>query len=166
MQSNRKPAPTNQIRRFRRSLRKFERLVTLQLKNCCSGVTFGQCLVLLEIEEHGQPTMGLLAAQLRLDNSTLSRTVEGLVRNGHVERARDDRDRRVVCILLTPAGSAVCKAIHKENDACCRQLFQKIPVSRREAVIRHFDTLVQAFMDWEVDRASACCDSKRSGGTA
>lgn len=150
----------SQIRQFRRSLRRFERLVTYQFKNCSCGVTFAQCLILLEIEEHGQATMGQLATQLRLDGSTLSRTVDGLVRSGLAERVNDDHDRRVVRMRLTPEGSSVCEAIHKENDACCRQLMQKIPESRRGAVIRNFETLVQAFLDWEADQPGQGCKTK------
>jgi DNA-binding MarR family transcriptional regulator len=148
------------IRHFRRILRRFERLTNAQIKNCCSGVTLAQCLVLLEVEEQGRPTMGQLASQLRLDNSTLSRTVDGLVGNGMVERLRDDRDRRVVWIRLTPQGSALCRSIHDENDAHCRRAFEKIAPSKRKTVIRNFEVLVQAFLDCEAEsRPGRCCDS-------
>jgi DNA-binding MarR family transcriptional regulator len=146
-----------EIRRFRRILRRFERLNNAQIKNCCSGVTLAQCLVLLEVEEQGRPTMGRLASQLRLDNSTLSRTVDGLVGNGLVERLRDDRDRRVVWIRLTPQGGALCRAIHEENDAHCRRAFEKIAPSKRGAVIRNFEILVQAFLDCEAESEPGPC---------
>jgi DNA-binding MarR family transcriptional regulator len=151
---------TSEIRRFRRILRSFERLTQAQLKNCCTGVSLAQCLVLLEIEESGRLTMGQLAARLRLDNSTLSRTVEGLVGNGLVARLGDDHDRRLVWIRLTPEGEALCRAIHDENDAHCRRALEKIPPSRRGAVIRSFEILVQAFLDREAaSKLDPCCDA-------
>ena len=76
---------TSQIRHFRSILRRLERITNTQLRNCCAGVTLAQCLVLLEIDECGQLTMSRLATGLRLDNSTLSRTIDGLVRRGLVE---------------------------------------------------------------------------------
>ena len=90
-----------QIRQFRRILRRFERLNYDQLKSCCAHVTLAQCIVLLEIDDGGQLTMSQLASRLRLDNSTLSLTIEGLVQRRLVERLREDQDRRVVRIQLT-----------------------------------------------------------------
>jgi len=148
-----------EIRHYRRILRRFERVTHAQLKNCCSDVTLAQCLVLLEVEEEGRLTMGQLASRLRLDNSTLSRTIEGLVRGGLVERSRDDRDRRVVHIRLTPDGTSTCSSIHEENDAQCRRIFDRIPSSRRTAVVRSFETLVRAYLDAETEQnPQACCD--------
>jgi DNA-binding MarR family transcriptional regulator len=147
---------TRDIRRFRRVLRSFERLNQVQLKSCCSRVTLAQCLVLLETEEAGRPTMGELAARLRLDNSTLSRTVDGLVERGCLARERDDRDRRAVWVRLTAEGVAVCRSIHKENDAYYRRVLRRIPPSRRAAVLRGFETLVRAFLD---DEAAALVEN-------
>jgi DNA-binding MarR family transcriptional regulator len=140
-----------EIRQFRRVLRKFERLTSFQLKNCCGKVTLAQCLVLLEIQEVGRPTLGELASRLRLDNSTLSRTVDGLVGRALVERLPDDRDRRAVRLHVTAEGDAVCRSIHAENDAYYRRVFRKIPSSRRDAVVRNFEILVQAFLDSETE---------------
>jgi len=145
---------TTEIRRFRRSLRRFERVTQAQLKNCCAHVTLAQCLVLLEIDEGGELTMSQLAAGLRLDASTLSRTIEGLVRRQLVERLREDQDRRVVRIRLTSEGQSVCRSIHEENDGHYSRIFEKIPESRRGTVIKNFETLVQAFLDYEVEEVS------------
>ena len=114
-------------------------------------MTLAQCLVLLEIDESGQLTMSQLASGLRLDNSTLSRTIEGLVQRRLVERLREDQDRRVVRIRLTPEGDAVCRSIHEEHDGHYIRVFEKIPSSRRGTVIKNFETLVQAFLDAEVE---------------
>ncbi len=155
----------SEIRRFRRFLRRFERLTNAQLKNCCAGVTLAQCLVLLEIDENGQLTMSQLASRLRLDNSTLSRTIEGLVQRRLVKRLREDQDRRVVRIRLTREGDAVCRSIHEENDGHYIRVFEKIPESRRGTIIKNFETLVQAFLDCEVEAVSADpCGSPISSG--
>ena len=140
---------TNDIRRFRGTLRRFTRLLDAQLKTCCARVTLAQCLVLLEVEEVERPTVGLLATNLRLDNSTLSRTLDGLEKRGLVERQRDDRDRRVVTLRLTPAGAVECRAIHAENDAICRDVFTRIPAAEHDTVVRSFEVLVQAYLDSE-----------------
>jgi DNA-binding MarR family transcriptional regulator len=142
---------TSQIRGFRRFLRQFTRLTHAQLRDCCTEVTLPQCLVLLEIDESDRLTVGQLASRLRLDDSTLSRTIDGLVRRGLLDRRRDDRDRRVVWIGLTRKGTATCAEIHRQNDDIVRGVFEKIPPSRRRVVIRNFDLLVQAYLDSEGD---------------
>jgi DNA-binding MarR family transcriptional regulator len=144
-----------EIRRFRRTVRRFERATNSQLKNCCARVTLAQCLILMEIDEAGRLTMGELASRLRLDSSTLTRTVDGLVSGGLVERLREERDRRVVLIRNTRKGKAVCRSIHDENDEHARRVFQRIPPSRRATVIRSFEVLVQAFLDQELDTTAA-----------
>ena len=92
---------------FRRHLRALEREVVRQLEaetQCC-GVTLSQCHALLELAESEMSLSGLAAA-LDLDPSTLSRTVDGLVRAGFVERAEDAADRRSLRLTLTKAGRA------------------------------------------------------------
>ncbi len=150
---------TDQVRRFRRSLRQFERLSADQLKKCCTEVTFAQCLVLLEIDESGRPTMGELATGLRLDSSTLSRSIEGLVGKEMVERVPDDSDRRRVRIALTAEGRGLCRSIHLDNDACVRRLFDRIPPGERQSVVDNFELLVEAFLDWEADAETSGCGS-------
>ena len=140
---------TRDIRKFRRVLRQFTRLLDSQLKTCCNEVTLAQCLVLLEIEEIRTPTMGQLAGNLRLDNSTLSRTVDGLVARELVERVSDDNDRRVVKVRLTEEGEAVCRSIHADNDAITRRVFDRIPPPERRGVAEAFEMLVEAYLACE-----------------
>lgn len=147
----------DQVRRFRRLLRQFERLSADQLKKCCTEVTFAQCLVLLEIDESDRPTLGQLATRLRLDNSTLSRSIEGLVGKGMVERRPDDADRRRVRIVLTAAGRSLCRSIHRDNDACVQRLFDRIPAAERQSVVDNFEILVEAFLDWEAESGPSGC---------
>ena len=138
-----------QIRRYRRALRQFERLIGKQLRSCSCGVTLAQCLVMLEIDEHARLSVGQLAAHLRLDHTTLSRTVDSLVRKRLVSRLRDDQDRRVVWVQLTKAGVSRCLEIHDKNDAFCSAVFKKIPAKERSIVIKNFETLVNAYVEQE-----------------
>lgn len=106
------------ITAFRRQLRVLERELVLQLvadTGCC-GVTLAQCHTLLELEASELSLTGLAAA-LDLDTSTLSRTVDGLVRAGMVARAEDASDRRSLRLTLTPAGRAKVAFI---NTTCNR----------------------------------------------
>src|SRR5256712_14198440 len=46
-----------------------------------------------------------------MDAPTASRVAEGLARRGLVRTAQDDRDRRALRVLLTPAGTRVAERI-------------------------------------------------------
>jgi len=144
----------SEIREFRRVLREFERVTSTHLKNCCAEVTLAQCLVLMEVDEADCLTVGALASRLRLDDSTLSRTIDGLVRKELLERTRDDRDRRVVKVRLTPQGDSICAAIHEQSDAIYRTVLDRIPATKRKTVTRSFETLVKAFLESEEEVAA------------
>lgn len=154
---------TQRIRDFRRILRKFEVLVNNQLKDnsCCRGVSFAQCHVLLEIEEQGQTTTGELAQRLSQDKSTLSRTVDGLVNIGLVERRPHPSDRRFTLLTLTKQGKETCKAINRLNDDYYGKVFGRITEKKQEAIIKNFALLVQAFIEYENKKKDEmeCCSS-------
>jgi len=138
-----------QIRDYRRALRQFQRLVGAQMKSCSCSVSLPQCLILLELDEQGQMTMSQLAAALRLDHSTLSRTVEGLVRGKLVARLRDESDRRLVWVRLTDRGTTACADIHRNNDAYCASVFDHLPPSERTNILQAFESLVRAYLKHE-----------------
>jgi len=127
----------------------------VQLKHCSCSVTLPQCLVLLDIDECGQVTMGQLASHLRLDQTTLSRTVDGLVKKQLVARLRDDSDRRVVRIQLTAEGVSLCQEINTVNDDYCRRVFERIAPSERDSVVRSFEILVKAYLEHEAESDAA-----------
>jgi DNA-binding MarR family transcriptional regulator len=131
----------------------------MQLRTCCEGVTLAQCHVLLAVDAPGETTTGALAAELYLDKSTLSRTVDGLVEKGLMRRIPDESDRRVTRLRLTERGQATCNALHRANDEHYRRIFEHIPQRSREAVMRHFALFVRAFAEYEEDREAACCGS-------
>lgn len=61
--------------------------------------------VLRVLSEHGESPLTPLARQLGLDNSTVSRQVAALERDGLVTRASDPTDRRVASLRLSEAGA-------------------------------------------------------------
>ena len=134
------------IRYFRKSLRLFERLTAQQLKadSCCQGVTLAQCHTILEIEDLGQATTVELSKRLGLDKSTLSRTIDGLVNIGLLERVADPTDRRFNLLSLTTKGQEVADQINQSNDDFYRRVFDGIESERHDEVIDNFEKLVWA----------------------
>lgn len=71
-------------------------------------------LRLLGLLRDRRPRMTELAAFLGLDKSTLSGLVERAERRGLVARGKSPDDRRVVDVVITPAGSELAKQLEEE----------------------------------------------------
>ena len=157
------PKPAD-IAAFRRQLRLLEREVVGQLEadTSCCGVTLAQCHALVELAS-AELSLSGLAAALDLDASTLSRTVDGLVRAGLVERAEDASDRRSVRLTLTPAGRAKVAFI----DGICNRYYADLLAGMsqpdRSCVLRAVGLLAERMRSLRKAPScskSGCCDGK------
>lgn len=70
------------------------------------SVSLSEVFAIHELDADGPLAQRDLAERLRLDKSTVSRLVDGLVRKGYVTRERDPANRRLYRLLLTPDGRA------------------------------------------------------------
>jgi DNA-binding MarR family transcriptional regulator len=148
---------TKAIEQFRAKLREIERTVWLQTKSeaLCCGVTMAQCHAILEIGAAGELNLKDLAARLGLDNSTLSRTVESLVKDGLVERTTSTADRRATVIRLNEKGHAARDRINSTWNRICRDMFRSIPREKHAQLIESVSILA--------DLLTGCCRDQCSG---
>lgn len=148
------------IKAFRKGLRELEREVDLALSSqteCC-GVTIAQCHLLLAVEESGEASVSEIAAALELDASTLSRTVDGLVRLGHLSRREDPENRRRQLVSLSPEGTAKVDSINGLCDKYYGGLLSALPAGKVKAVAEALPVFAQAMRDWRKKQAGAeCC---------
>jgi DNA-binding MarR family transcriptional regulator len=148
-----------QIRDFRRDLRTLEREVVLSLSadaGCC-GVTFAQCHLLMEVEQRTATSITELASALELDKSTLSRTVDAMVRGGLLSRESDPASRRQQVIRLTYAGREKADAINSTCDVSYARLFDFIPEPEKGTVIASVALLAEAMRQMRKHTGSPCC---------
>jgi DNA-binding MarR family transcriptional regulator len=148
------------LRDFRRMIRVFEREFATELAvetNCC-GVTLAQCHALLELDAAGEVSLSGLAETVGLDKSTLSRTIESLVRDNLVERTTDSDDRRAVCISLSEKGKERASAINVMCDEYYEKLLSEIPVSSHASVIKTLGLIGDAMT--KIRMRGSCCVSK------
>lgn len=133
------------IERFRAKLREIERAVWLQTKSeaLCCGVTMAQCHAILEIGAAGDLNLKDLSARLGLDTSTLSRTVESLVKDGLSERTPSALDRRATVIRLSEKGRAAYNRINTTWNRICRDLFRNIPPEKHDSLIDSVSMLAE-----------------------
>ena len=125
------------IQELRKKLRVLEREsggVFDDQSECC-GVTTAQCHPILEIGGKCESSLLDLADALGLDTSTMSRTIQGLVVAGLVDRKASEEDRRYVKISLTEEGSRVFAGIETRYNAYFREVVALLPEDRRDAIL-------------------------------
>jgi DNA-binding MarR family transcriptional regulator len=156
------PISVTAIEAFRRDLRVVEREVVrqMQVETACCGVTLAQCHVLLQLGQAGSLSLRDLVEGLGLDKSTLSRTVDGMVKAGLVLRVVDPADRRAVRLTCTRTGSAKVASI---DEACNRKyaaLLSRASAAERRQIVGAVRFLAEAMRENRGigdDEASACC---------
>ncbi len=128
------------IKKFREILRRFEREIFVQTNECCcNGVTLAQCHALLEIESKNKESVTELAKTLGLDKSTVSRTIDGLVNMGLVDRSIPMENRRTSILKLTESGINVCNSINCNNDKYIHDTLSILTEAEKEELISLFE---------------------------
>ncbi|WP_240414279.1 MarR family winged helix-turn-helix transcriptional regulator [Paenibacillus periandrae] len=79
-------------------------LMGMHRTNKWGSLTFSkqQYLLLITLDNKKRATVSNLADELNLSPSATTLAINRLVRDGHVARTRDETDRRVVWVELTP----------------------------------------------------------------
>jgi DNA-binding MarR family transcriptional regulator len=146
------------IDRLRSALRRFERIhrVLMEDDDCCCGLTTTQCHPLLEIDKVGHSNLGDLAQTLGIDSSTMSRTIDGLVRAGLIDRRPDAEDRRRVVLTLTTVGKRLCDDINGRNNVFYGGVLDRLPEAGRASAVSAFEDLVSA-LERALSGRSECC---------
>jgi DNA-binding MarR family transcriptional regulator len=95
---------------------------------------FTQLAALYAVAGPEMLTVGDLAQLLGRSPSATSRLVDGLVRQGYVERAEEVVDRRQRVLTLTPAGGAVLAAVDHERADQFLAVVRPMPMAERALV--------------------------------
>jgi DNA-binding MarR family transcriptional regulator len=122
----------------------------------CFGVSMSQCVALETLRREGSIPVHELSERMGLETSTVTRLVDGLVRDGLARRARDEEgDRRRVFVSLTDSGDELAERLESCADEYCERILAGIPAKRREDVYQALELLVQA-----IDDLPASCDAE------
>jgi len=111
----------------------------------CFGVSLSRCVTLETLLREGRLPVRELASRLGVDASTVTRSIDGLVREGLVRRTRDERrDRRRGLVSLTARGRTLARKLERCADAYSDRILERIPSERREDVLYALGVLVKA----------------------
>lgn len=102
--------------------------------------TMGQSR-LLKILSRGPRTLGELAAHHGVTPSTMSRSIDVLVRRGWVSRESNPADRRQVILRLTGAGQAAQTELARQTEDMLTQLIEELAPAEQERLFDGLDVL-------------------------
>ncbi|MGZ5468187.1 MAG: MarR family winged helix-turn-helix transcriptional regulator [Candidatus Aminicenantales bacterium] len=114
------------------------------LQSSCCGVSFAQCHALAAIRRAGKISLNDLAAGMGLDKSTVSRTVDNLVKAEMALRDPVPADRRCVTIRLTAKGIGAIRGIEAGLSQCFESLYKSIDTSKRAPMMDSLRILLEA----------------------
>lgn len=102
------------------------------------------CHIIMEVGKASQLTLSSLAAGLGLDLSSASRGVDGLVRDGYLERVRNPTDRRFVLVSLTPRGQQAYDRAEASGIDLAARILERMPAGYRASVTESIEQLNRA----------------------
>ena len=124
----------------------------------CCGVPLSQAMVLQTLFQEGAKRMSDLAVILGVAQSTATRLVEPLERQGLIERHPAVADGRVVEAGLTASGREVAEKVVFGTLCCSQEILDRVPKANRSQVIDSMRVLVRALRDCcAPDSASGAC---------
>jgi len=85
--------------------------------------------------------MSTLSKRVGVDNSTLTRLIDILIKNNFVRKIKNPKDGRSFIILLTVSGEKLQFKIEQQIDQFGSKIFSKIPIEDQDEVKETLSTL-------------------------
>jgi len=104
------------------------------------NLTLPQIILLSSIPIDGID-MSTLSKRIGVDNSTLTRLIDILIKNNFVRKIKNPKDGRSFIILLTVSGEKLQFKIDQQIDQFGSKIFSKIPIEDQDEVKETLSTL-------------------------
>ena len=114
------------------------------------NVTLSQITLISSIPIDGI-NMSTLSHRIGVDNSTLTRLIDILIRNKIVRKIRNPNDSRSFIILLTKNGEKLQYKIEQEIDRFGSKLYSKIPMEDQDEIKEVLSTLHWLISKYRLD---------------
>ena len=114
------------------------------------NVTLSQITLISSIPIDGI-NMSNLSRRIGVDNSTLTRLIDILIRNKIVRKIKNPKDSRSFIILLTKNGEELQFKIDQEIDKFGSKLYSKIPMEEQDEIKEVLSTLHWLISKYRLD---------------
>ena len=109
-------------------------LARLAERNTIGDLTYSQFAVLEALYHLGSLTQGDISAKVLKSGSNMTTVIDNLERDGFVRRERDAKDRRVIHVHLTEAGSSKVEAVLPGHIAALVDEFSVLSATEQETL--------------------------------
>jgi DNA-binding MarR family transcriptional regulator len=106
-----------------------------------AGLSLARFKVLLQLNDRGAMNQATLAGRLSLAPRSVTDIVDGLERDGLVDRALDANDRRARIVTLTPAGRAAFAAAQVVRLEAMNEIFGRLSATDRTTLVALLATI-------------------------
>ena len=93
------------------------------------------------IEKYGNPSMSTVGKILHVPKSQMTSKSDELTKAGFIERLHDEKDRRIIRIVLTHEGENFIKNYQKTVDESMNQLLSKLSFEEIEELKKSLETI-------------------------
>jgi DNA-binding MarR family transcriptional regulator len=107
------------------------------------SITAAQFDLLQRVYFNGSQTMTKLSQSLGIAKSTTSGLVMRLVRDGFLNRRRDETDRRVFKVEITPLGEQVIKAVIEMRVKYIEEVIKQVSEDKTKLIHEALDALYE-----------------------
>jgi DNA-binding MarR family transcriptional regulator len=108
-----------------------------------SPLSLAQIKAMTHLAQHGEEKMSELARGLDISLPAATDLVDRLAAAGHVERIRDERDRRIVLVRLSPAARARIEPVLAIRRRAVEETLAALDERERAAFIKGLHLLSQ-----------------------
>ncbi len=165
---------SEKIRSLRKSFSRLERFFSQLMREqfSCCGATVQQWYC-LEALLDGPKSMNALAAEVALHQSTVTRIVEKLEKQGFASRTRKAGNQRSVEVQITESGKVMCEWMDGQCSKMTSDLLDLLPSERQASIVEAMDEFSKlldpsnkAFQEVlkKCCEQETCCDQKEMKG--
>ncbi len=142
-------------------MRQLVQRIHIELKNnLVKGITGSQLFVLKTIYESKQMTVSSVAEELGVSLSAITAFIDKLAKAGFVHRLRDEDDRRLVWLTVTPKGEEILKVCLAGREQILMKYLGQLPEDDLEQLERIYEKLLAILREEEAKEKGLACQGK------
>lgn len=103
--------------------------------------------ILEAVQKSESNMMSQIAKRLMVTQGTLTVSASKLVKKGYVERVRDEKDKRVVRLLLTDKADPILAIHDKFHEEMIDKLLNELDLDKDEELIRSLKNIMKFFKE-------------------
>lgn len=133
---------------------------TMDTKNI-PNLTIGEVHLIEMVNRYNNKPMTLIANKMHITVGAMTICLNRLVQKGYLLRTRDEMDRRVILLSVTPDGKKILKFHNKFHDDILGIVLDTIPIAQATKVMSQFAYVLEYYFDPSIAQIEDKKTSKR-----